>query len=208
MAEELQGLLDRIQSEGVAKAEAEAKQILDAAREKAASIVAEAEKKAEESRESARREAGQFEERARKALHQAARDLMLSVGEALNDTARRVIAAKVREGLTGDTLAALMADAVKAYFQPDGHDKAVLLASPEADASAREKLEALLARELLDGLAIESNSEIISGFMIEEADGGVRHNFTGEALTDTLCRLLRPSLADIVREAMKGEASG
>ena len=203
MAEELQGLLDRIQSEGVAKAEAEAKQILDAAREEAKSIVAEAEKKAEDTRESARQEAGQFEQRARHALQQAARDLMLSVGEALNDTARRVIAAKVREGLTGDALTALMADAVKAYFESADHDKAVLLTSKEAEATAREKLEALLARELLDGLTVESDSEIVSGFMIEEADGGVRHNFTGEALTDTLCRLLRPSLAEIVREAMK-----
>ncbi len=201
MAEELQSLLDRIQNEGIAKAEAEAGRIIDTAGKKADAIIAEAERKADAHLATARKEAEQFEQRARNALQQAARDMILSVGEALTDTARKVIAAATRESLDGDTLAALIADAVKGYFQQTGDNKATVLTSPEAEAAARETLAGVLAREILDGITIASDSEIISGFVIKKDGDSVQHNFTGEALTEALCKLLRPGLAEIVREA-------
>ena len=57
MSEELQSLLDRIQRDGVAKAEARAAEIVSAAEQKASGIVAEAEKKAAEIRAAAEADA-------------------------------------------------------------------------------------------------------------------------------------------------------
>ena len=88
MAEELQSLLDRIQSEGVAKAEA-----------RAAEIVAEAEKKAAEIRAAAEADAATLQSRAEQSLQQAARDVRLQVGAAIQETLERVLLKDVRAAL-------------------------------------------------------------------------------------------------------------
>ena len=72
-------MLYEVITEGVAKAEAEAEQIISGAKARAASIVREAEAKAQEMTAVAEEEAKVFTERSRATLHQAARDLLLSV---------------------------------------------------------------------------------------------------------------------------------
>ena len=90
MAEELQSLLDKIQSEGVAKAEARAAEIVAEAEKKAADVVAEAERKAAETRAAAEADAATLQSRAEASLRQAARDVRLQVGAAIQETELRV----------------------------------------------------------------------------------------------------------------------
>ena len=99
MAEELQSLLDRIQSEGVAKAEARAAEIVAEAEKKAADLVAGAEKKAAGLRAAAEADAATLQSRAEQSLQQAARDVRLQVGAAIQETLERVLLKDVRAAL-------------------------------------------------------------------------------------------------------------
>ena len=74
MAEELQQLLEKIQHDGVEKANAEAATILAKAKADAAAILKDAESKAAAFRAQAETDAKAFEERAQKTISQAARD--------------------------------------------------------------------------------------------------------------------------------------
>ena len=91
MAEELQSLLDRIQAEGVDKAKAEAARIVEEAERKAADVVAEAGRKAADLRAKAEEEARVLQARSEQSLRQAARDVVLEVGENVRQTLERVL---------------------------------------------------------------------------------------------------------------------
>ena len=92
MAEELQNLLERIQKDGVQKAEEESEKILARAREKAATLLKDAEKNAAAATEKAEQDAEQFMARSKKTLEQAARDVILSVGDAVTSTMKGIAA--------------------------------------------------------------------------------------------------------------------
>ena len=79
MTEELQSLLDRIRTEGVERAEAEAEGIVGEAQERARDIVAEAEAEADELRRQAEADAEASRERGERALDQAGRDFLLTL---------------------------------------------------------------------------------------------------------------------------------
>jgi V/A-type H+/Na+-transporting ATPase subunit E len=207
MAEDLQSLLDRIRKDGVAQARKEADAILADAREKAARIVDDAKTAAADRVKAAEAQAEQFEARARDSLKQAARDVVLSVGAAINRTAQALVAQRVATTLSGDGLGAVIATAVNAYFAAsDSREASVLL--PEKDVEAvRRYLAGELADALLAGLEIKADRSIVAGFTIAEAGDEVRHSFTGEDITAALCKLLRPDLAEIVKAAMETETS-
>ena len=80
MAAELQSLLEKIQSEGVDKAQAKAASILAEAEKAAAAKIAEAEKAAEAHLAKAEADAAVLRERSVQAVRQAARDVVLDVG--------------------------------------------------------------------------------------------------------------------------------
>ncbi len=203
MAEELQGLLDRIQKEGTDRAEAEAAQIATEAKAKAKTIVAEAESQAKALLEKAAAESELYQKRSENAISQAARDVILSVGEAVTETFRAIVARQVESAMKADALAGFIHEAIRAYTQAKGSTAIeVLLNDEEQDAVTAYFMKAF-AEAMKSGLTIRGNRSVISGFTVTLTDKGVQHDFTGEALTEAIGRLLRPQLAKIVREALK-----
>jgi len=208
MAEELQSLLDRIQRDGVDKAEAEAKSIVESARAEAAAIVKKARAEAEETSVRAANEADALRARSEASLKQAARDLLLSVQESLQAAFERVAAKSVTEAMTPDALAAVLKDAITAYFARAGGAAGIEVLVPEAQ---REKVAAALLDRLSQGIRggieIRGDDTIRTGFRIREAGGRIEHDFTGTAVTEALARLMRPRLAAIVLGSEQGEVA-
>ncbi len=193
MAEELQSLLDRIQSEGVAKAETRAAEIVAEAEKKAASIVAEAERKAAEIRSAAEADAATLQARAEQSLQQAARDVRLQVGAAIQETLERVLLKDVRAALADPAflqryveLAAKSAGGAAEMRVPE--DQAAALAD-----YARSRL----VDEVSKGLKIAPDSDVAAGIRVLLDDGRVEHDFTDEAVMEALSRVVRPSLAQL-----------
>ena len=113
MAEELKHLIEQIQKEGVEKADEQAGTIISQAKEKAAKIVAEAEEKAYESLLKAKNESEAFAERSVKTLEQAARDLLITVGQGCEKVVTETLGKNVDGAVSGDLLEKMILSVVE-----------------------------------------------------------------------------------------------
>ena len=200
MAEQLQHLIDRIRQEGVENGEKTAEALIADAKKKAADIVAEAQKKAQDATAKAEADAKAFAERGRQTLQQAARDLLISIGGSVGRVVSGVVDAKVGAALTPETVGQMLVKLAASY----GSAENLTVALGEADAAA---LKGGVSKEVNDmlakGLQIESDKEIFKGFRLGTKGGQVFHDFTKEAIAESLANFLRPDLADVVKKAAK-----
>lgn len=204
MAEELQNLLERIQKDGVDKAEAEAQTIISKAKEKASVIVKDAETKAKSILEKAEQDSLSFESRARKSLEQAARDTVLSVHEAINVTMKKIATVEINKAMSVETMKDMLVAVVKAYCSAGSKESAIeILVNADQKKEIQQFFTAKFAAEMKNGLEIKTDDSIISGFKVSFVDSNIQHDFSGTAITEAMCRLLRPHLADIVRQSQK-----
>ena len=190
MAEELQQLLEKIQHDGVEKANAESAAILAKAKADAAAILKDAESKAAALRAQAETDAKAFEERAQKTISQAARDTVLEVKDAIGRMLEKLLAKDVAAALADPAEAAKLALA------------AVNELGSEADVAAGEKLaaalKAQLAAESKSGVKVVLDESVGSGFSIRLDGGRVEHDFSEAAIVSALAKRLRPDLAKLV----------
>jgi V/A-type H+-transporting ATPase subunit E len=203
MTEELQTLLDKIQKDGVDKAESDAGKIISEAKAKAKQIVSDAEKKAQTSLEDAERDAAAFEDRAKKSLKQTARDVVISVEESIYTTLKSFVQKETSGALSPDTLKTLLATVVEAYCKDSAGSPIEVLVSPDNQKEITKFFTDKFAEEMKNGLEVKSDSTVISGFKVSLVNDKIQHDFSGEAITDALCQLLRPHLAEIMRSSQK-----
>ncbi len=203
MTEELQTLLDKIQKDGVDKAENDASKIISEANANAKQIVGDAEKKAQTKMEDAERDAVAFEDRAKKSLKQTARDVVISVEESIHTTLKSFVQKETSSELSPDTLKKLLTTVVEAYCKDNAGSPIEVLVNPDQQAEIAKFFTEKFAKEMKDGLEIKSDSTVISGFKVSIVNDKVQHDFSGEAITDALCQLLRPHLAEIMRSSQK-----
>ena len=191
MAEELQQLLEKIQRDGVDKANAEAKAILDKANAEAKAIVEKAKEEAAATTAKAEADAQAFADRAKETIGQAARDTVMEVKNGVNKLFEGLLAQDVNAALA-DNAAALAADAVKALA--DGSDAQVA-----ANAQLAEALRAQLAAGAAKGVTVVTDETVGTGFSVRLDGGRVEHDFSEKAITAALAKRLRPDLAKIVK---------
>ena len=203
MAEELQGLLDRIRKEGLDKAEEEANTILDAANKKAAEIKKAAEAEATRKLEEAKAEAAKLEQRSISAIEHAARDIVLSVGDAVQQAFGTLAHKNISEALDGKQFAQLVHDVIQAYIKQEDAGGIEVLLSQKQQEQVTDYLQQTMDKELRKGVTIKSSRGVISGFSVVLRDQGIEHDFRGETLTAAFLELLRPQLGEMVKKAME-----
>jgi len=188
MSEDLQNLLEKINREGVEKAQAKADEIIAAAKAKADALVKEAHAEAERAKVEAEKSAADYAARAAETVKQSARDTVLKVEESVTKMLTDLLAKDVEVALAKpDTLGALVADAVKGLA-----------------GTAEIALPAKLAPALKAQLAAQGNVKVVmdealdAGFSVRIDGGRVEHAFTGEAVAAELAKRLRPDLAKLV----------
>ena len=201
MAENLQNLLERIQKEGVQTAEQKADQIIKDAEAKAQSILNDAKTQAQSDVAKAETEAKSFDAHAKQSIQQAARDVVLSVQQQIDKTLQSIVRQKVSEALSADGLKNIVLKVAEAYAKglPNEARIEVLLSEDERRAIG-DALVAEFGKSAQTGLTVSASDTIISGFSLSVVDGNVEHDFSGEAVTEALCALLRPRLAELIRE--------
>ena len=191
MAEELQQLLEKIQHDGVEKANAESAAIVAKAKADADAIIKEATEKAATLRTQAEADAQAYAERAGKTIQQAARDTILEIKDALAKTFDKVLAQDVKAALADPAaVAAMTLEAVKA-LNADAADVAV-------SAKLADTLKAQLAAAAVSGLNVVTDENVGTGFSIRLDNGRVEHDFSEAAITAALVKRLRPDLAKLI----------
>lgn len=209
MAEELQYLIERIQREAVDAGEKQAADIIAKAKQEAAKIVAEAERQAQERLEKAERDAQQFTERSIQTLRQAARDLLIAVGQGVENILANLAAEAADRSLTYETVQEMLVKLSESYVgRTDRERRIELLVSPQDQARLINFFKEKYNEKLREGLVIQGDERIFKGFKVRLEDGRVTHNFTPEAIAEALANFLRPHLSEIVyRVAREGASS-
>lgn len=189
MSEELQGLLEKINREGVEKANAAAEQILNDAKAKATEIVKAAKADADKAKADADKAAQDYAARAAETVAQAARDTLLKIEASVTALLEQVLAKDVDAALADEkTVASLIAEALKGLA---GNTE---VAVPTKLAPA---LKAQLAAE--KNLTVVMDDTLGSGFSVRLDGGRVEHAFTGKAVSAELAKRLRPDLAALLK---------
>ncbi len=199
MAEQLQELLERINREGVEKAEKKAAAIVAEAEAKAREIVESAEKRAAEREAAAETAAGRLKENAEKAIGQSARNVMLSLEDEVRKYFDRILTTAIGESLTPEAMTAAILKLVEKAAAQIGGDESVEIGIAPGD--AKKISDGLLAgfrKEAEGKLTINPVPSVEAGFTISFDGGKSSYDFTDTGLRDLLSTYLSPHLKEII----------
>ena len=203
MAAELQPLLEQIRKEGVEKAEAQAAEILAQAKAKAAQTVREAEAKAKELVAKAQVDAVVYTERSTATLEQSARDLLITVGQGIENIITDIIAESVDSALKIEVLEQMMIKMAQSCAERHGESRIELLISQKDQDDLIKFFVGKYREKMVHGIELHVDKEILKGFRVSFADDHVYLDFTNEAIAGALTAFLRPKLAEIVSRVAK-----
>ena len=191
MAEELQSLIEKINRDGVERANAEAERIVSEAKAKAATIVDDAKAKADQYAKDAEKKAAESAERASETIRQASRDAVISVENAVSRLLERLLKSNVDAALADPaTAASVAAEAVRE------------LVGPGEISSGGKVTDAIRSQLAAKGsFKVVLDETLGSGFMVRLEGGRVEHDFTGATIAEELAKRLRPDLAKLMSEA-------
>ncbi|MFH1854147.1 MAG: hypothetical protein ABH815_02420, partial [Candidatus Omnitrophota bacterium] len=120
MSEKLKGLLDKINQEGIQKAEENKKAIESKARAEAQKIIEDASKESKRLKAEAEEEIRKMKDAAEASLKQAARDLVLSLKDEIRKIFNKIISAETSNALSSKEIAAILARLIENYSQKNG----------------------------------------------------------------------------------------
>ena len=115
MAEDVQGLLEKIHNDGIVKAQQEKEAILAAAKREAAQILADAKAQAETLKRHAQTEAEAGREKAAAAIRQAARDAVIALKADLLTKLNAVVHACIGEAMSPEIMKQIVLKMADAY---------------------------------------------------------------------------------------------
>jgi V/A-type H+-transporting ATPase subunit E len=199
MAEELQALLERINKQGVEKAEAEAEKIISHARKTAETTVKNARDEAAEIIAAAKADAELLTEKGRKSLAQAARDTLLSLRAVLQARMHSLVQACAGEAISGKALAEIIAELVGQYASAtdkDEHFNIQISAKEKAD--VEKYLLSALGADLQKRSTVTPVPHLEGGFRLDFSGKDVIYDFSDAALAEVLCEFVNPRLAEII----------
>ena len=202
MAEEIKELIAKIQTEGIQQAENKAKAIEAEAKRRAEIILEEARKESAKIISIAKEDSAKMEEAGRLALKQAARDSLLNLRKEINRLLDKIILMRVSEALGPQELQKLINSLFKEHA---GEEKAGAVIGLKKE--YLEKLEKGFLQELKEkvksGITLKSTADISGGFTISFDSGKSHLDFTDHALAEYLSSLLKPKLAELLKEIVK-----
>lgn len=202
MEVQLKELIEKIKTEGVGKAEAEAQVLLDQARQKAAALVADAQSQADALVAQAKAEAARFEAAGRDALKQASRDLILALEKKLQVLFQAATREGVDAALVPSLTEKLALELAKAWASKGDVGVEVVLASDDAK-KLGDALRTTLAKTLKGGVEVVASDRFSKGLRVSGSGSSLTVDLSGGALADLLAEALQPELARILREAVR-----
>lgn len=202
MSDQVQHLIDRITKDAVETAAQQSDEVLAQARTRAAAIVAEAEAKANEIRAAADRQAKDLVQRGTHTLTQAARDLLLQVGDRFENMVQDILTQASGHALDADIVERILLRLADTFGTNGIAEGQVEVAVGERDrARLTQFVLATLRDKLVQGVTIVVDPRLGDGFRLSYAAGSIHHDFTAQAVARALAPLVRPQLAEIVLQA-------
>jgi V/A-type H+/Na+-transporting ATPase subunit E len=202
---DLAGVIEKIKSEGVEKADLKALEIIQEAEQKAKDILKKAEEQKKEMIEEGQKEIESFGINADKEMRQASRKVTIALKAQIIALFDRLIKNEVKEQMTPNMLKELI---VKVVLQSAGSktvDLEILLNEKDQEVLSQ-TLNAALKEKIEKGITIKTASAIEKGFRIGTKGTNLYYDFTDEAIAETFHFYLSKKVKDIlVKEEQKDE---
>lgn len=193
MAQEINDLIAKIQSEGVAAAQVQAAQIKAQADQAALKIIADAKIQAQKIIEQATASAKKLEDSTAAALKQSSRDLLISLKQEIANILDRLVKAQLQQALSAGELGGIISNLIK--NSPLNLGSQIVVSLNPAD---KEKLEQGMLKQLVQetkkSIVLKSSDGIESGFVISFDAGKSIFDFSSQALSDYIGKGLRPEI--------------
>jgi len=203
MSSQIQELIDKIKSDGVATAEKEAAKILEQAKDDAAKIIEKANADAEHLLSSAKDEIKKNEESSRKALQQSSRDMLLSLRKEIDSLLKKIIKDQVDDALTSENLVAILSDLMGESMKDEYQSADIKIALSPKDLKAFEDgFTAKLQEAIQKEINVESSEDVSKGFTISFDGGKSCFDFTDESLVEYLSVYLNEYVSGILKDSV------
>ena len=201
MPEELQNLLEKIQEEGVKKADSAKDQIISDAKAEADKIVADAKKRAEDIVKKSEEDAARNEERAANTIRQASRDIVIALNSELQERLKNVVKACVGEAMTPEMMGKLILEMQKIYTDKySDSEPGIDLLLNQKDLESMEKyIKASLLKDLKADPEISIGHDFTAGLKIGFKGDDLFFDFSDDALAEMICTYVGPRLAAIIK---------
>ena len=205
MPEELQSLLEKINEEGVKKAEETKNKIISDAGLEAEKIISDAKTKADDIIKKAQIDADTVKSRGEAAVRQAVRDIVITLqGEILNRF-KNVVKEVTADAMTPDLMGKIILEMVKNYNlkNPSGEaDIELILAQKDID-SMEKLFKTSLVNSLKKNPCIALGQNFAAGVKISFKGDDVFFDFSDEAISEMICAYVGPRLAAVINPEKK-----
>jgi V/A-type H+/Na+-transporting ATPase subunit E len=200
MSEQLQGLLQRIHDEGVAKAREEARNILEEAQAKADGILEKAEADAKAIVETAGKKAEELDRNTRSDLKMGAQQLMTSLKQKITDLvlAGAIDAPVGKAFREADFVKKLILETLKLW--PDRGQALNLTLPAEMQKEFEGWFKASVKGALDREVKLDYSPAMKSGFSVAPAEGTYKISFTDEDFAGLFKTFLRPRVQRLLFE--------
>ena len=198
MSDDIQGLIEKINQEGVFAAEEKARQIIQQAQRKADSIIAKAQAQAQSLISGAREENLKNQDKVKALLNQAGRDLLLVARGEINAMLMSLITQEVRQALSPDALSKILSSLIQNLSGKHSGEVAVTLNKEDAQ-KITEHFLSRLKEETKKQIVLKPSEDIHAGFIISFDSGKSQFDFSDKALAEYIGIYLKPKLKDILQ---------
>jgi V/A-type H+-transporting ATPase subunit E len=198
MADELQGLLNRIRKEGLEQAAGEKEDILRQAKAEAKATIDQAKSEAERLVAAARQEAKLLREKGEQSLKQAARDVLLSLRDQLENRVVEVARSLAGEACSPATVAEIVATLASSYLEAEQEGRLELQIPPAQAEALRAALAARLGQDLAERCDLAPVPGLGAGFRLVFSGQDIAYDFSDASLAETMASFLTPRLAAMV----------
>ena len=204
MPEELQSLLEKIQEDGVKKADSEKERILAEAKTEADKITTDATEKAKEIVKKAEEKAKNDVERAENSIKQAARDISLALNAELRERLTGVAKECVGNAMTPEFMGEIILKMQEGFLSKSAGDPDLEVLLNKNDL---EKMESLMKGAMFKDLKkkpdFSMGHDFDTGLKIGFKGDDLFFDFSDEVIAGLICAYVGPKLAAIIEE--KGE---
>ena len=201
MADDFQALIERINEEGLKKAEAEKARILEDARKEASSIIAKAQETADNIVHEAERSADNLKKKGEESLKQASRAVLLELRETLSQRVESTVSGLMKETMDTSRLPAIIGAVCTSYLEKNGSsdDLKVLLNAAQYDELSK-AVRASLGQSLAKHVELAPSEQVRGGFKLAFKGSDVQYDFSDAALAEAISAHLGPAISAAIAE--------
>lgn len=200
MSENLKGLLEKINQEGIKSAEEKAVAIENKAKQDAEKILEDARKLADNIIQDANFNAGRLKDAAEASLKHSSRDMILSLKDEIRKMLYKIVALETSKAMSGEEVVKILEELIEKYIDKNGQVSDIkALVKKEDLEKIKDSFMSKLKDRVKAGVEFRPSENINAGFSISFDKGKSYFDFTDESLVEALCAYLNPELAKLIK---------